>query len=117
MRVTGRCHRKSTGDVSASQNVHNATTTPPTTNTIIPNCKCSTITGMQTKMLHAYTPLKQSQGWGPTSTPLGITVIPRGGVLQTSVMTRGALGITVCTKYKCFCYKSTVRPRHIMVEK
>ena len=46
-------------------------------------------------------PLKQTQGWGPTSTPLGITVIPRGGVLQTSVMTRGGplppptLGITV----------------------
>ena len=36
-----------------------------------------------------YVPLKQFQGWGPTSTPLGITVIPRGGVLQTSVMTRG----------------------------
>ena len=37
-------------------------------------------------------PLKQSQGWGATSTSLGITVIPRGGVLQTSVMTRsGAL--------------------------
>ena len=38
-------------------------------------------------------PLKQSQGWGPTPTPLGITVIPcvipRGGVLRTSVMTRG----------------------------
>ena len=27
------------------------------------------------------------------------------------------LGITVCTKYRCFCYKPTVRPRHIMVEK
>ena len=75
------------------------------------------------KSVAAYIPLKQSQGWGPTSTPLGITVIPRGGVFQTSVMTRGGhlshlpLGITVCTKYKCFCYKSTIRPRHIMVEK
>ena len=36
-----------------------------------------------------YIPLKQSQGQGPTSTPLGITVIPRGGVPQTSVITRG----------------------------
>ena len=66
----------------------------------------------------SYVPLKQSQGWGPTSTPLGITATPRGGVLLNSVMTRGGslphlpLGITACTKYMCFCYKSTVRPWH-----
>ena len=37
-------------------------------------------------------PLKQFQGWGATPTPLDITVIPRvprGVVLQTSVMARG----------------------------
>ena len=45
-------------------------------------------------------PLKQFQGWGPTPTPLDITVIPKGGVLQTPMMTRGGpcphlpLGIT-----------------------
>ena len=42
----------------------------------------------------AYIPLKQFQGWGPTPTPLDITVIPRGGVLQTPVMTRGGAGPT-----------------------
>ena len=47
------------------------------------------ITSVCRHVCGCYIPLKQSQGWGPTSTPLGITVIPRGGVLQTSVMTRG----------------------------
>ena len=47
MRVTGRCHRKSTGDVSASQNVHNATTTPPTTNTMwLSRVKCGVLVGL-----------------------------------------------------------------------
>ena len=40
-------------------------------------------------LLYINIPLKQSQEWGATSTPLGVTVIPRGGVLQTSLMTRG----------------------------
>ena len=47
-----------------------------------------------------YIALKQFQGWGGTRTLLDITVIPRGVVLQTPVMTRGgpcphlSLGIT-----------------------
>ena len=38
-------------------------------------------------------PLKQFQVCGPTSTSLDVTVIPRGGVLQTSVMSRGGLSL------------------------
>ena len=55
-----------------------------------------TTTGCQ----QPYIPLKRFEGWGAIPTPLDITVIPRGGVLQTPVMTRDGpcphlhLGIT-----------------------